>query len=180
MEQPVEEFEHAGLTIKIYQDYDAEAPDRWENEDLFLITTRNREFDVQRDGFTVESVSAGEHKADYHHLPLIAYVHSGVGLSLSRERYPFNCPWDSGKIGFVLVKKRAGFRNIRKAAQSLVDEWNQYLSGDVYGYVIESDGEGHEDSCWGFYGLEYCKTEAKAAVHGVAVSIAKAEALVAC
>lgn len=40
-----------------------------------------------------------------------------------------------------------------------MDEWNQYLSGDVYGYVIEHNGE-HVDSCWGFYGLDNCKQEA--------------------
>jgi hypothetical protein len=46
-----------------------------------------------------------------------------------------------------------------------------YLRGEVYGYEIVKKikcptcHETHEediDSCWGFYGLEYCITEAKA------------------
>jgi hypothetical protein len=46
----------------------------------------------------------------------------------------------------------------------MVETWNQYLSGDVYGFIIE-DGEGTDvDSCWGFYGLETVKQEAISAV----------------
>jgi len=38
----------------------------------------------------------------------------------------------------------------------------QYLTGDVWGYVIE-DSEGNEhESCWGFYGQSYCKAEGEA------------------
>ena len=38
-----------------------------------------------------------------------------------------------------------------------------YLSGDVWGYVI-NDGGKNEDSCWGFYGDDYCLSEAKSIV----------------
>jgi hypothetical protein len=52
----------------------------------------------------------------------------------------------------------------RKCAEGLVETWNQYLWGDVWGYVItDSDGEEVESgSCWGFYGLDACIEEAKA------------------
>jgi predicted nucleic-acid-binding Zn-ribbon protein len=156
--EAIETLEHAGYTIHIYQDTDAQSPDEWGSEDVFLITTRNRYFEVERKGFTMDGCRDGEYNEDYHVLILNAYIHSGVALSLGRE-YPFNDQWDSRQIGYVLVKKRCGFRNIYKAAESLVSEWNQYLSGDVYGYVVE----GADDSCWGFYGMKYCIEEAKSA-----------------
>jgi hypothetical protein len=34
--------------------------------------------------------------------PVYAYIHSGIALSTSRG-YPFDCPWDSGQLGFALV-----------------------------------------------------------------------------
>lgn len=156
--EAVERFESSGYKVSIYQDPDAQSPEDWDCEDIFLITTHNRYFDVQRAGFDMDSVRDGEYEKDFHAFPLIAYVHGSVALSLGRE-YPFNCQWDSGQIGYVLINKGAEFPDAAKAAQVLVEEWNQYLSGDVYGYVIEHNGE-HVDSCWGFYGLDNCKQEA--------------------
>lgn len=36
-------------------------------------------------------------------LPVYAYIHGNIGLSTSRTSYPFNCPWDSGQLGYALV-----------------------------------------------------------------------------
>lgn len=35
--------------------------------------------------------------------PVYAYEHGQIGLSTSRNRYPFDCPWDGGQLGFALV-----------------------------------------------------------------------------
>jgi len=48
-----------------------------------------------------------------------------------------------------------------KAAHGLVETWNQYLSGDVYGVIVEVMDEtgapidDEKDSCWGYYGFDY-------------------------
>ncbi len=157
----METIEYKGYTIEIQPDTDAQSPDDWGDEDLFLITTRNRYFEVQRDGFSMDDARDGQYKKDYPVLRLMAYIHGGVALSLGSGGQ-FSDPWDSGQIGYVLVKKRQGFRNIRKAAESLVNEWNQYLSGDVWGYsVTDENGDDTDISCWGFYGQEYAIQEAK-------------------
>lgn len=40
----------------------------------------------------------------------------------------------------------------QKMALQFLEVWNQYLHGEVYGFVVE-DGEGnHLESCYGFYG----------------------------
>ena len=102
--------------------------------------------------------------------PLFMYEHSGIALSLGRE-YPFNCPWDSGQLGFVLIDRKwlkeffgkSYFtkpirEKMRECAESNVELYNDYLSGSVYGYQVK-DREGEDiDSCWGFYGYEHEKS----------------------
>ncbi|MFA5186660.1 MAG: hypothetical protein WC551_09310 [Patescibacteria group bacterium] len=44
-----------------------------------------------------------------------------------------------------------------------VETYNQFLTGDVYGYVIEDAAGNNLDSCWGFYGEEDCEDEAMSA-----------------
>ena len=43
-----------------------------------------------------------------------------------------------------------------------------YLEGDVYGYVVKHKVYGLEESCWGFYGMDYCKSEATSVADGIA------------
>lgn len=105
-------------------------------------------------------------------LPLYLYDHSGITISTG----PFSCPWDSGQVGFAYVTRERAkaewgertddeYRDLIKAE---VAEYDQYLTGDVYGFEIERgvpvtvtrpDGTTrtdveweHEDSCWGFFG----------------------------
>jgi len=65
-----------------------------------------------------------------------------------------------------MVKKVT--KNILEKAKELligeVKEYDCYLTGEVWYYDIEKDGE-HVDSCGGFIGdKEYCETEAKSIV----------------
>ena len=108
--------------------------------------------------------------------PLFMYDHSGISLSLSNAHYPFNDQWDAGQLGFVLVdrekvlrefgKKRLT-RQLRQRIEQIIEgevkTYNQYLSGNVYGFVISRDGT-QVDSCWGFYGQDDCLSEAKSIV----------------
>jgi hypothetical protein len=105
-------------------------------------------------------------------LPLYLYDHSGITMNTTG----FSCNWDSGQVGFIYVlkkdvlkewsKKKMSKQLYAKAVKVLkqeVETYNQYLTGDVYGYqIIEPDcDENNLDSCWGFYGLDYCIQEAK-------------------
>ena len=55
-----------------------------------------------------------------------------------------------------------------------------YLTGEVYGYEIEDpDGEEDGDSCWGFYGFDYCMQEARSIVDHMAGRKARTVALAA-
>lgn len=94
--------------------------------------------------------------------PLYMYDHSGITISTTR----FSCSWDSGQIGFIYVPKKnyEKLKDAEKAAKIIeleVEVYDQYLRGDVYGYVIVDENENELDSCWSFYGLDYVIKEGK-------------------
>lgn len=93
-------------------------------------------------------------------LPIYMLDHSRIALSHT----PFTGPhaaWDSGLLGehYITPGKAAeegiDFEDKAKLAEILkaeLQEYQAYMDGDVWGYVIE-DEEGSElDSCWGYYG----------------------------
>jgi hypothetical protein len=98
-------------------------------------------------------------------LPLYLYDHSGITMNTTG----FHCPWDSGQIGFIYVtkenirkefnKKRISLQLRHKVLNQLKGEvklYDQYLTGDVYGYNIDDPYTGeHISSCWGFYGYDW-------------------------
>ena len=97
-------------------------------------------------------------------LPLYLYDHSGITMNTGG----FSCPWDSGQVGYIYVtmedarKEWSGTdEEIRAKAltclEAEVKVYDQYLTGDVYGYIIEDDDGEIVDSCWGFYEDEYCR-----------------------
>ena len=103
-------------------------------------------------------------------LPLYLYDHSGITMSTS----PFSCPWDSGCVGLIYIAKADADEWINADGtydteamlailESEVKEYDQYLTGDVWGYTITDDDGEEIDSCWGFYGHDYCEAEAKEA-----------------
>ncbi len=104
-------------------------------------------------------------------LPLYLYDHSGLTMNTGG----FICPWDSGQVGFIYVprsgavkefgKKVCNQRVIDAATRCLkaeVETYDQYLRGEVYGYVVRHEASGEEDSCWGFFGeQDYVESEAR-------------------
>lgn len=92
-------------------------------------------------------------------LPLYLYDHGGITMSTSS----FSYPWNSGQVGFIYMtaleirREFAGDEEqARKRLQQEVKDYDDYLTGNVWGYRIERKmpcGHWEEtDSCWGFYG----------------------------
>lgn len=171
---------HRNLTIRIHSDEDVQSPEEWGNDDLYLLAW-HRDFHVTRPGYkrpddVLKGDDAGEDEdprdirdaitADYHVFDLTAYIHSGVALYLGSPNLAHDPGgWDTSRVGIVLVSRVEwpDEDGARKAALSLVEEWNTYLSGDVYGYVIEDEDGEQIDSCWGFYGMDAAIEEARSA-----------------
>lgn len=98
--------------------------------------------------------------------PLYLYDHGGIGMSTDNSRYPFNCRWDAGQVGWIYVLHwqiakeygNASDENIAKARRCLLAEvevYNQFISGQVYGYIVKDHSGEHLDSCWGYYGYDH-------------------------
>ena len=157
------------LSYRIEQDTNAQSPSQWEDTNLFLVAN-HRDCHIPEPGEKRIPSDRAEIEDRYRKthwiFPLEAYIHSGVHLSLSGEgNYP-DRQWDVSQLGMVFAAKSEWrlSKSARKAALCKVNEWNQYLSGDVWGFIIEDETGEQVDSCWGFYGREYCEQETKAAL----------------
>jgi hypothetical protein len=129
-----------------------------------------------RDNYRAALQTAAERVAII--LPLFLYDHSGITISTCS----FADPWDSGQVGFIYVslatvRKEYNARAVTAAVrakavacmQHEVETYADFLEGNAYGYTVE-DADGVElDSCWGFYGFDYCKD----AAHDSAAHIAE-------
>lgn len=121
----------------------------------------------------------------YYSLPLYLYDHSGITMSTGR----FSCPWDSGQVGFIYISKEKAAKEwtsregeeLAKAAyacmEAEVEEYDHYLTGEVYEFVVE-DAEGEVlESCGGFLGdIDYVKQEARSCAEHFVTKARKAEA----
>jgi len=175
---PVETIEHNGCTIKIYRDEDCDGP-RKDQDNLGVMACFHRRYSLGDEGHGYKAEDYGgwdemaaairENERAPIVLPLYLYDHSGLTIATK----PFSCPWDSGQVGFVFASRKAlldcyGCKRLSKKTlaialkviQSEVEEYDKYLRGEVYGYVVEKDGE-EDRSCWGFYSLEYAIKTAK-------------------
>ena len=159
-DEPVKIIKYKGKEIKIYQDDSCDSPDDWGDENVFLVGY-HRDFEVRRDNIISKDkaieIFGRKDWNGYWIFGLEAYIHSGVVLALSYEgNYP-DRRWDVSQLGLAFVsKKETRLRKTAKErAENLVQIWDQYLSGDVYGYDTD------RDSCWGYYGMEDCIEEAK-------------------
>jgi len=74
--------------------------------------------------------------------------------------------WEDAQGWIYATKETADMTGVapadyEKALRQDLATWNTYLEGDVYGIIV-TDADGREvDSCFGFYGLEYAREEAK-------------------
>lgn len=90
-------------------------------------------------------------------LMLYLYDHSGITMSTA----PFHCPWDSGRVGFIYTERTCTeYPDLRAGLTAEVETYDQYLTGDVYQYIIEDDEGNCIDSCCNFYGFDECKQAA--------------------
>lgn len=101
---------------------------------------------------------------------LFLYDHSGITISMS----PFSCRWDSGQVGWIYMKKETivkewgegedAYEKAKKCMEGEVQTYDDYITGQVYGFRIEGPDEEELDSCSGYYGdhgkesmIEECK-----------------------
>lgn len=183
-----------GLTIEIDQDECPESPREWDNvgtmvhwhrrydlgdrrvsdaRSFLLELMQDREWREQQK--EVPDEIPDEHISSYidkHFwiLPLFLYDHSGLSMRIRN----FDCSWDSGQVGFIYTEKcdEPDEETARQTMKSEVKTYDQYLTGDVYYFIIKDDNGNILDSCSGLFGYEYAKEAALEAAQGLAETLA--------
>jgi hypothetical protein len=101
-------------------------------------------------------------------LPMYMYDHGGLTIKTT----PFDCLWDSGLVGYIYISKEKArdefeFKRLTAKAKQQIDEYlvsevktyDQYLRGEVYGFMI-MEGEEVIESVSGYYGRDAVEKEA--------------------
>lgn len=107
-------------------------------------------------------------------MPISCYSHGGSTIWLGHP----NDKWDSGYVGVALQTKEDTIRECgadeqswkevaKKNIQNEVECLDQYIRGDVYGYIIEDKDGDQTGSCFGFFGND-----------GIAAAISEAKSIV--
>ena len=167
----MEKLEYRGRTIQISQDMHPSNPiEGWDGNVGYALFHNNYSFQNGTDLNTKDYGSWDEFKEALVKkyktlaiLPIYLYDHSGITMSTE----PFGCRWDSGQIGFAYVNKEIlkawGYKSRRgyeKVAKKTLEEdiisnvqlYDDYITGNVYGFLVFDDEGEVDDSCWGYYG----------------------------
>lgn len=165
-----------GYTLEVIQDDSAESPRNGDNLAQMIFFGKHKHlgddhnieleggFSSREDFMTRGAEMLKEQMNAALVVPIHYYEHSGAGISTEMD-YPFNCPWDSGTIGFAVVtneaiRKEYGIKRVTGLAinkamsvlKSEVKSLDQWISGEVYGFKLFDENDEEVDSCWGFFG----------------------------
>ena len=175
MSDAVKEFRHCNMDVKIMQDFEPESPREWDNLGKILYTsTRYTMGDEEVDREVIIEIEA---RKDVIVLPVYVYIHGGVTINTTG----FSCPWDSGQSGIIYVEcadvlkewnRKRMTNKLREKVKGIlrgeIATYDQFCTGDVYGYIVTHEEDEDEESCWGFYGMECCEEEARRVAESMA------------
>ncbi len=150
-------------TIRVEQDDHPSDPRDWDNLGEMVCWHREYKLGDDQPAEDPQEWFANHEREAAVILPLYLFDHSGLAMSVG----PFACPWDSGQVGYIWASreralKEYGKKILTKKLKSQlagylsneVKTYDDYLQGNVYGYIVESpDGE-TIDSCWGYFGSD--------------------------
>lgn len=180
--EPIHEEKVGKLWIRIYTDEDAEDPRKWGSlfgtmscfHSRYDLSTPEKEAerffantDAGIEEFKQFIADQGDNVLS---LPIYMYDHSGQTIRTT----PFSCPWDSGQLGRIWIsreraKKEVYDRNNKKPItrwskraeervyemmRSTISTMDQWMTGDVYGWTVETEDGEVLDSCWSYFGFD--------------------------
>lgn len=162
-----------GHKLEIHHDESAESPRQWDNMGVMALFHPDYDLGDKGHGLKTDDFAGWAEMSEWIArkmdgaiiLPVRMYDHSGIRFAVGEDchRYPFNCPWDSMQVGFIYVTKAKLIEEYGsddddartkglKCLKAEIEVYNQFSSGDVYGFILK-DSEGVIDgSCWGFFG----------------------------
>lgn len=168
-----------GIVAEVhYDEWSGNNPREWDNLGTVVLGSRVR-YNFGDKALPVEAIDDICRDASNIWLPVYIYDHSGITINTTG----FSCPWDSGQIGIIYMPRAVAVANwgkkictkavadkARACLRSEVETLDQYLSGEVYSYMVRR-GDEVLDSCGGFF----C-TPAEVMAEAVAVAQRQVEA----
>src|SRR3990167_6184101 len=169
----VEIYKYKGHSISIYQDADPMDP-RKEFDNGGVMVCLHRSYDLGDRKPTDTELRAARNGSLERYLrryqqavavlPLGLLDHGGLYMYVgSGPHWTDGAGWDSGCVGFIYLSASEGVENPESLLRAEVEEYNQYLTGECYGYVVKDEEDEVVDSCWGFYGWASVKEGAESA-----------------
>jgi hypothetical protein len=159
-------IESLGVTVKLGYDQDC----HWMYDELWYdVTFISNHRDYADKGnlshLTIEHILDNDIPEGYEAVPVSAYIHGGIALTVSETGYPFNCRWDSGTFGFLLFKT-GEFGNNNIGLDGFVKHWQAVLNGEIYYYIIEDENDVIE-SCGGYDDYDDMKNDIDSIIEGI-------------
>ena len=149
------------MKLVIRPDHYGESPRKWDN--LGTIAHVHSRYNLGEERYSDEHRTR-KFREENIILPVYLYDHSGITINTTG----FSCPWDSGQVGIIYVsrervRKEYGWKAISKKREERIKDqlrgeietFDQYLTGDVYGFELLDDSGEEIDTCWGFYGYDW-------------------------
>ena len=172
------ETRNGNFIVRTYQEDSPESPRSWDNLGTMVCFHNRYNLGDKHDYNSNDYNGWDEMEKDIIKrenvgviLPLYLYDHSGITMNTTG----FSCNWDSGRVGFIFISKQKMLEEyggkivtqklkdrVEGYLKSEVETYDQFLTGDVYGYRVFKEENGVEeelDSCWGFYGEDTCMEE---------------------
>ena len=164
--EALETIEYRGHIINICQDEDYESPRVWGNLGTMVCWHSGYDLGDEHDFTTPDDFRDWADTEDLIILPLWLYDHSGLRIKVGNFEGLLpqgHAYFDTMQVGWIYVSTEQARKEynwkvitnkrketIIKYLKGEVEVYDQYLSGQVYGYDIE--GPFCNDSCWVFYG----------------------------
>ena len=151
-------------TIVIGQDSDCESPLSWIEDRLKVYVQDSRSLQYSHnideletctdDNPTFEGYMENVRKeTGCYVFALVKYEHSNVAYYIGTP----SCPWDSGYIGIVTVRKEHYETevNAREFVDSIMDELTKWANGECYYYdITDNSTDEFVDGCCGYIGFD--------------------------
>lgn len=164
------------MKVKLIPDDDPQSPREWDN--LGVMVCFHKRYNLGDKTDLRSSMFEGWQEI-YDHLvkekdaavvlPLFLMDHSGITMRTSAHEFSMcdAAGWDWGQVGFIYATREGILKEYKRkritdalrqkvveVLQSEVKVYDQYISGDCWGYVIENDEGEQLDSCWGYFGQQ--------------------------
>lgn len=165
----IETINYRGYEIKVYPDTDpCDSPRDWDNLGTMVLWHRRYQVGDEHSFNDPDEFQEFLKENPAIVLPVYGYDHGGLTISTTVERGWHHYSWDGGQLGYIYVtlekvrkeyNKKHVSKQLRERIMGYLEQevvtYNDYLTGNIYGYkIINPDGE-ELDSLWGFYGYNH-------------------------